>query len=166
MTSQPAQIRLARVSDIPALHEIVEGAYSIYIERIGRRPAPMNDDYAKKVRHGNVFVADHEGVVAGLLVLVAARDHLLIENVAVDPKRQGTGIGLALLRYAEAYAAEHHIPELRLYTNAAMTENLTLYRRLGYREDDRRTENGLKRVFLSKPLDPLSPFETASEKAK
>jgi ribosomal protein S18 acetylase RimI-like enzyme len=71
-----------------------------------------------------------------------------------------------LLRYAEAYAAEHHIPELRLYTNSAMTENLTLYRRLGYREDDRRTENGLNRVFLSKPLGPPSPFETASEKAK
>ena len=119
----------------------------------------MDDDYAEKVRHGNVFVAEHEGVVIGLLVLVSARDHLLIENVAVSPKRQGTGIGLALLRYAEAYAAERHIPELRLYTNAAMTENLTLYRNLGYREDDRRTENGLKRVFMSKLP---SPSETSS----
>jgi ribosomal protein S18 acetylase RimI-like enzyme len=154
MTSSPAQIRPARVSDVPALSEIVERAYGIYVERIGRRPAPMNDDYAKKVRDGHVFVADREGTVAGLLVLVAAQDHLLIENVAVDPERQGTGIGRALLAYAETYAAEHDIPELRLYTNAAMTENLTLYPRLGYREEDRRTENGLKRVYFSKLLGP------------
>jgi ribosomal protein S18 acetylase RimI-like enzyme len=154
MTSSPAQIRPARVSDVPALSEIVERAYGIYVERIGRRPAPMNDDYAKKVRDDHVFVADREGAVAGLLVLVAAQDHLLIENVAVDPERQGTGIGRALLAYAETHAAEHHIPELRLYTNAAMTENLTLYPRLGYREDDRRTENGLKRVYFSKLLGP------------
>jgi hypothetical protein len=42
---------------------------------------------------------------------------------------------------------------LRLYTNAAMTENLTLYQRLGYREDERRGEAGFERVFLSKHLD-------------
>jgi ribosomal protein S18 acetylase RimI-like enzyme len=150
-------IRLARASDVPALREIVERAYGIYIERIGRRPAPMNDDYAEKVCHGDVYVAEHDGVVAGLLVLVPAPDHLLIENVAVDPERQGTGVGLALLTYAETYAAGHGIPQLRLYTNAAMTENLALYRRLGYREDDRRTENGLKRVFLAKLLGPSEP---------
>jgi hypothetical protein len=42
---------------------------------------------------------------------------------------------------------------LRLYTNAAMRENLILYHRLGYQEDDRRGEDGFERVFLSKRLD-------------
>ena len=54
---------------------------------------------------------------------------------------------------AETYAVERSVGELRLYTNAAMAENLTFYRRLGYRETDRRTDAGFERVFFSKRLD-------------
>jgi ribosomal protein S18 acetylase RimI-like enzyme len=151
-------IRAAQGSDVVALREIIERAYGIYIERIGRRPAPMDDDYAEKLREGHVFVAETEGEVVGLIVLLNAQDHLVIENIAVDPEHQGNGIGRSLMAYAEAYAAERRIPELKLYTNAAMTENLALYPRLGYREDDRRTENGLKRVFLSKRLGSPENF--------
>ncbi len=143
-------VRLAHDNDVPPLSDLVERAYSPYIDRIGRRPSPMDDDYAEKVREGRVFVAD-DGAVIGLIVLIAAPHHLLIENVAVDPNRQGTGIGRALMTYAETYACEHGLRELQLYTNATMTENLTLYPRLGYIEIDRRTEDGFQRVFFSKP---------------
>lgn len=146
-------VRRAHAVDVPAVCDIVRHAYGIYVERITRRPAPMDDDYAERVRRGQVFVAD-DGGVAGLLVLIGAPDHLLIEAVAVDPARQGEGIGRVLLAYAEAHARERRLPELRLYTNAAMTENLALYPRLGYREDDRRTEDGFQRVFFSKSVDP------------
>ena len=49
----------------------------------------MDDDYGERLRTAEVFVAD-EGPVVGLIVLIAADDHVLIENVAVDPARQGT----------------------------------------------------------------------------
>jgi ribosomal protein S18 acetylase RimI-like enzyme len=156
------QIRSARESDAVALREIVERAYSVYIERIGRRPAPMNADYAQKISEGCISVADKDGEIIGLIVLLVKQDHLLIENVAVDPAHQGRGVGRALMAHAETYASQQHISELRLYTNVAMTENLTLYSRLGYREDDRRTENGLRRVFFSKNLASLGAFETCS----
>jgi GNAT superfamily N-acetyltransferase len=146
-------IRLARADDVSLLCRLVERAYSVYIGRIGRRPAPMDDNYAEKVREGQVFVADHGGI-AGLVVLIAAADHLLIENVAVEPDHQGTGIGGALMAYADDYAYKRNLGELRLYTNAAMTENLALYRHLGYIEVDRRAEHGFERVFFSKPTPP------------
>lgn len=152
------QIRAAQGSDVVALNQIVERAYSIYIERIGLRPAPMDDDYVEKLRAGHVFVVDDGGEVVGFIVLLTAQDHLLVENVAVDPEYQGKGIGRSLMAFAETYATERRVPELRLYTNVAMTENLALYSRLGYREDDRRTENDLKRVFLSKRLDSPGHF--------
>jgi hypothetical protein len=41
---------------------------------------------------------------------------------------------------------------LRLYTNEAMVENLALYPRLGFRDDERRAEHGLRRVYYSKRL--------------
>jgi ribosomal protein S18 acetylase RimI-like enzyme len=116
------------------------------------RPGPMDDDYDAQVRAGHVVVAEADGAPAGLLVLVPHDDHLLVANVAVEPERQGQGIGRALLAYAEARAAELGLPELRLYTHVKMTENQALYARLGYREVERRAEEGFARVFMSKRI--------------
>jgi ribosomal protein S18 acetylase RimI-like enzyme len=145
-------VRGADPAEVPVLREIVERAYTVYIERIGRRPAPMDDDYDAKVGRGEVFVADDDGAVAGLIVLVERPDHLLVENVAVDPPLQGTGVGRMLLAYAESHAAACGLSELRLYTNEAMTENLAFYPRLGYREVGRCVEHGFRRVHYSKRL--------------
>lgn len=54
---------------------------------------------------------------------------------------------------AERQAREHNLATLRLYTNAAMTENLTLYPHFGYTEVDRRTEDGFDRVYFVKDVD-------------
>lgn len=146
-------VRLAEVADIGAVEGIIQAAYQPYIERIGRRPAPMDDDYAPKVHKGVVFVWDDEGVV-GVVVLITAPDHLLVENVAVDPRRQREGIGRMLLAYAETRARAAGLTDLRLYPNAAMTENRALYSHLGYVEDGRRTDDGFARVFFRKPVSP------------
>lgn len=119
----------------------------------------MDDDYAEKVARGQVFVADDAGVV-GLIVLIRKPDHVLIENVAIDPDRQGEGIGRALLAYAEMSARESGTPTMRLYTNAKMTENLAFYSHLGYQEVNRRRENGFERVFLAKRLDAVGTERT------
>jgi ribosomal protein S18 acetylase RimI-like enzyme len=111
----------------------------------------MDADYDAAVGEGRTWVADVDGEIAGLLVLCAESDHLLIENVAVEPARQGAGIGRALLAFAEQQAVARGLPELRLYTHVRMTENRALYARLGYREVERRSENGFERVFMSKP---------------
>ena len=50
------------------------------------------------------------------------------------PEHQGTGIGEALLRHAEDVARTLRLPELRLYTNAAFTSNISFYTRRGFRE--------------------------------
>jgi ribosomal protein S18 acetylase RimI-like enzyme len=144
-------VRRADPSEAPLLRELVERAYAIYIERIGRRPAPMDDDYDAKIRRGEVFVAD-DGGVAGLIVLVERPDHLLVENVAVEPARQGAGVGRRLLAHAESHAVARGLRELRLYTNEAMTENLAFYPRLGYRQVGRRVEEGFRRVYYTKSL--------------
>jgi ribosomal protein S18 acetylase RimI-like enzyme len=113
----------------------------------------MDHDYGERVARGYVFVAEEAGGVVGLIVLVPAPDHLLVENVAVDPDWQGQGIGRALLAFAEVAGRDAEFATLRLYTNAAMTENLALYPRLGYEEVDRRIDNGFERVFFAKRLD-------------
>jgi ribosomal protein S18 acetylase RimI-like enzyme len=98
-----------------------------------------------------VSVAALNGEPVGLIVAVVADDRLLIDNVAVEPAHQGQGVGRALLAHAEQIAARRGLSELRLYTNAAMLENLALYPRLGYREVERRRDEGFDRVFFTKP---------------
>lgn len=68
------------------------------------------------------------------------------------PERQGHGIGRRLIAFAEAETRRLGLTEIRLFTHAAMTENLTVYRRLGYAETGRGRQDGYDRVFLTKRL--------------
>lgn len=148
------RIRLAEAAETGLVEDLVQRAYGHYVERIGMRPGPMDDDYAAQIRLEQLFVAEDRDSLAGLVVLVACEDHLLVENVAVDPARQGEGIGRALLAHAEAVARRTGLPTLRLYTHEAMWENIALYSSLGWEETERRSEKGFERVFFSKRLGP------------
>jgi GNAT superfamily N-acetyltransferase len=92
----------------------------------------------------------------GLIVIVAEPGNLLLENVAVLPSAQGRGIGTRLLEFADARARELRLPEIRLYTNERMTENLSYYPRRGYAETHRGEEDGFSRVYFTKRLPDVS----------
>lgn len=144
-------IRLAQPADQAVVEAIVRAAYSIYIDRIGKPPGPILDDYAALIDAGVVSVledADH--VIAGIVVLVAKPDHLLLDNIAVRPDRQGRGFGRRLIAFAESEARRFGFGELRLYTHQKMTENIGLYARLGFAETGRGHEHGYDRVFMRK----------------
>ena len=145
--------RPATPADRAAVEDVVRQAYSPYVARIGRPPGPMGDDYGALIAEGRVRVMERNGAVQGVLVLIPQSDALLLDNVAVAPAAQGTGLGRALLQFAEAQARQLGFPQLRLYTNEAMTENIGLYSRLGYAETHRAEEKGLKRVYMAKRLD-------------
>ncbi len=151
--SGPVATRPAEPSDCPAIAQLVAAAYGPYVERIGRPPGPMLADYADVVSRGQTWVAqDDDGGLLGVLVLERAEDHLLLNNVAVRPGVQRRGVGRLLLQLAEERAAALGLPEIRLYTNEAMSENLNYYPRHGYLETHRTTENGYRRVFFTKVL--------------
>ena len=147
--------RRATPADVGALHEVARSAYQPYVETIGVRPAPLDADYSEAVsdpRH-EVWVAEASSAVVGLLVLVLHGDHLLVENVAVAPPAQGSGIGTDLLDLAERRALEQGLDEVRLFTHQKMTRNIALYTARGYRETSREMDDGFHRVFLTKHLD-------------
>lgn len=148
----PFPIRLATPQDIAKIEAIALAAYSPYIERIGCKPAPMLDDYARHVAAKRVYVLDHEHALGGFVVLVDTEEYLLLDNVAVCPAAQGQGYGRQLLEFAEQHAREADYPSIRLYTNEAMRENIALYTRRGFVETHRVEENGLRRVYMSKSL--------------
>jgi ribosomal protein S18 acetylase RimI-like enzyme len=146
-------IRPARLDDRTEIEAIVDAAYEKYIERIGKPPAPMLDDYTKLINVGAVSVlTDDDDSVAALIVLLPETDHLLLDNIAVRPDRQGRGFGRDLVAYAEREARGRGFSEIRLYTHVTMTENIALYRRLGFVETSRGAQAGYERVFMRKGL--------------
>ena len=145
-------VRPARVEDAEPMRRVVRDAYAHYVPRIGGEPAPMTADYDQVMARGQAWVAEQRGQLVGLLVLVSADDHLLLESIAVAPNRQGSGIGALLLNKAEERAHASGLPEIRLYTNQTMTENLTYYTRHGYHETHRTTQDGYCRVYFVKTI--------------
>ena len=145
-------MRLATVSDVAAIEAIVEAAYSPYIARIGRRPGPMLENYRERIEAGGVHVMESAGRVQGFIILLDAGNALLLDNLAVAPDAQGMGFGRLLMDFAEQQAIGAGFDAIRLYTNEAMTENITLYGRRGYVETHRAEEFGLRRVYMTKQL--------------
>ena len=146
-------IRRAAPADREQAEAVVRAAYGIYVERLGKPPGPMLDDYRLLIADGAVrVIEDTDGSIAALIVLLPRSDHLLLDNVAVRPDRQGRGLGRRLIAFAEAEARRLGFAELRLYTHTMMTENIALYTRLGFRETGRGRQAGYDRVFMTKPL--------------
>jgi len=146
------RIRSAETADVPAVEQIVHDAYQHYIARMGRPPGPMLDDYAARVSECVVWVVEEAGTIVGILVLFPQSDHLLLDNIAVNPSHQHLGFGRQLLEFAEAEALRQGYSEIRLYTHQMMTENQRLYAAIGYEETGRGTEAGYERVFMRKRL--------------
>ncbi len=112
----------------------------------------MFDDYAARVSDGVVWVLEEGATAAGVIVLRPAANYLLLDNIAVSPARQGSGLGRRLLAFAEAEALHRGYHEIGLYTHQTMVENQRLYASIGYEETGRGTEAGYGRVFMRKQL--------------
>lgn len=144
--------RRARPEDASAITALARRAYGKYVARIGREPKPMTADYHAAITVHQLWVLEEGGSLVAVLELIPAADHLLIENIAVDPSGQRRGIGRRLLTFAETEARRQGLAEIRLYTNERFTENLALYARLGYRETHREPYKGGVIVHMAKPL--------------
>jgi hypothetical protein len=65
-------VRPAKPEDAAAVGELVRAAYSTYVGRMGKEPAPMLEDYAALIRDGVVWVLDEGREVLGALVMRSA----------------------------------------------------------------------------------------------
>ena len=108
-------------------------AFTPYIRKLGRE---LTADYyawvGAAVERGDVFVALDAGQVVGVAVTERRHDSLYIDRLAVDPARQGSGLGSWLLTRLEAVARASGLPGLSLETAEMMDHLVRLYRRNGF----------------------------------
>lgn len=145
-------IRAALETDVPDIQSCARLAYSKYICRIGREPAPMHADFASLIDYGYIDVAILDSHFVGYVVFYPEGDHFHLENVAILPEYGGLGIGKRLIDHVERSAEEKGYEAVELYTNEAMTENLAMYPKLGYVRVECRHEAGFNRVYFRKQL--------------
>lgn len=145
-------VRKAKPTDVPKISACAKAAYAMYVERIGREPAPMIADFASQVAKGIVYVIGNDHDVDGYVVFYPRGDHMHLENVAILPQQKGKGLGRQLIAFVEHEARQQGYQAVELYTNLKMIENLAMYPRLGYQERDRRIEDGFERVYFLKDV--------------
>lgn len=150
--SETPVVRPAVAGDVAAISACAEAAYARYVPRMVRKPAPMVADFAAHVAAGEVHVIEAGGRLAGYMVMMVRPGEVFIDNIAIDPARQGLGLGGRLMALAEATARDRGCGRLRLYTNVAMTENVEFYGYLGFAETERRREDGFDRIYMEKRL--------------
>ena len=124
-------IRAAVADDTQALSNCIDAAYSIYKDRIQDLP-DVSDGIASSIETKSVFVVEMKDQIVGGIVMVLSPDHLLLENIAVHPNNAGNGIGKALIRSAESECIKHGLHEIRLSTHRDISENINLYKHLGW----------------------------------
>src|SRR5829696_2498790 len=144
------RIRAATPDDVPRIRAIARAAYSKYVPRIGREPAPMAADYDAHVAASHAVVIQICENLCGYMVSwpEGDADAYFIENIGVDPQYQRHGLGRRLIEHAVAEARRCSLEAVSLYTNEAMIENLEMYAHLGFIETRRVSEKGFRRVYM------------------
>jgi len=160
-------IRQALESDCAAITACAEAAYHMYIERMGKPPAPMVADFKSQISDKKIYLLEQEsltqkGQLLGFVVcfLRAIDEHqaesaqsarasvYFLENIAVNPQAQRAGNGIKLINHVTALAIDNGCSTIELYTNELMTENIAWYKKLGFTEFDRVIEDGFSRVYM------------------
>ncbi len=111
--------------------ELVELRYKVLLEPLGLK---FLDSYrAKEAAYLHIGCLESlDDRLVGGLILVPLNDHQIrMMQVAVDPVRQGEGIGRKLVAYAETRAKEAGYTEIIMH---AMLSVVAFYEKLGYHQ--------------------------------
>ena len=150
--NETLEIVEATEEDVISIQNCVRRSYEHYVERLGKEPGPMIDDYVYRVKNDNIYVIRAEDTVIGLVVLVIDDGRCLLDNIAVAPEASGKGLGKLLMNFAEEQTKKFGFNELELYTHELMTENISMYEKWDYKVDRLISEKGFNRVYMKKNL--------------
>jgi len=136
---------------------VLRAAFTPYMKRLGRE-IPV--DYYKwlpaSIERGDVFVADEGGRIVGVAATERRESGLYLDRLAVDPAKQGTGLGSWLLVRLEEVARSRGNRAMSLQTAEMMEHLLRLYGRHGFEIVGRGPPDHGKdthtRVTMVKPL--------------
>ena len=93
---------------------------------------PRWERFAAAIERGDVYVALDGEQIVGVAGTKPQENELYIDQLGVDPARQGTGLGSCLLERIEEIARSSGLGDLSLETAEMAEGNIRLYRRHGF----------------------------------
>jgi len=91
------------------------------------------DQLTELVEAGCAFVAEHDGVVVGFMLMEELDGAAHVEELSVHPDHQGTGLGTALLDAAARWGGQRGFAAVTLTTYRDVPWNRPFYERRGFR---------------------------------
>jgi N-acetylglutamate synthase-like GNAT family acetyltransferase len=92
-----------------------------------------------------VAQAEDDSSLVGCVFLNPRTDAMYLGKLAVDPSRQGEGIGRRLFKASLAVAKAQKFAEIELRARIELTKNHTAFATLGFRETGRTAHDGYDR---------------------
>jgi predicted N-acetyltransferase YhbS len=156
-----SDIRLARPDEAPALARLINDAFVVEnFFKIGDRTSA--DELLELMRKGGEFLvleSASDRTVVGCLFLRCGADRAYFGMLAVEPARQGEGLGARLVGAAESRARDMGCRFMDIHIVNLREELPPYYRRLGYVEagtlpfsDPLRASRPCHFVVMSKPI--------------
>ena len=145
-------LRRATRDDLSAVTALQRAAYAKNRAILGVEPLPLMADYEKVFSDYEVYLAERENALDGVLILEPRTDDLLIWSIASAPAAQGRGVGNQMLAFAESRARALGLTCIRLYTGEKLTGNIAWYTRHGYVHERTEDMGDRRAVHLVKQL--------------
>lgn len=168
-------IREADAGDVDALVRVINAAFEVErFFKVGDRTSG-SEVRALMVKGAMLIAGDRDSgaatnaEAAGSVYVEMRGDHVYIGMVSVDPRRQRTGIGHALMAAAEDYGRARGSVAADITVVNLRTDLLPFYRRLGYVETGtapfpagQRTSRECHLLTMSKRLDSAAASGSAA----
>jgi GNAT superfamily N-acetyltransferase len=125
--------RVATADDVPILTRIINAAY--VVERFFKAGDRIAGDGVLALQaKGRFLLLEDHGTPVGSVYVELRRDRGYIGLLAVDPGRQGSGLGRALMNAAEDYCLRNGARHADLRVVNLRKELPAFYRHIGYVE--------------------------------
>jgi len=146
-TRPQARIRMASETDAPRMIPLINAAYAVETFLDGTRTDEIR--LATMMKKGTILLAeDLSGQLLGCVYTEVRGMRGYLGQLAVDPARQGGGIGRLLIEAAEDHLRELGCAALDITVLSLRTELPPIYRRFGF------VETGTEEFVHPVPLKP------------
>jgi ribosomal protein S18 acetylase RimI-like enzyme len=138
-------IRMADVSDRPAMIRVVNAAFAV--EQFLEGTRTDDERMAEMMQKGTFLVAgDAAGKIVASVYTEMRGDRAYFGMLAVDPARQGSGLGRQMIEASENFCRSQGAQYMDITVLSLRPELPPLYRSLGY------AESGTEEFKPSRPL--------------
>jgi len=133
--SQSTVLREATDADIPALLTVVRDAFAEYRDRLDP-PSGAHKETAESLRTnlqtGSAVAACVDNAIVGCVFYSPRDKYLYVGRLSVLPAFRRSGIGKALMVYAEQRAADFGFQRVQIGVRIALPQLRAYYEGLGY----------------------------------